>query len=422
MRWPAVLLCCLAACGDNTRPGDGPGAPECLVRGTKISHRQIAWGCGTEGAPPEPGCIVGTAATLVTSPPGDPRLFVLELHGRIRIIEGGVLRPQPFLDISADAGGPVNAHGLGELGFLGLAFHPQYATNRTFFVFYTMDNPDPADTVHPYLNVVVRYQARADDPYRADPDSAVRVLTILDPFSNHNGGMLEFGPDGLLYISTGDGGGIASLPPDPYGNAQNPNALLGKILRVDVDHRDPGKEYAVPSDNPFAAGGGAGEVWVLGLRNPWRFSIDRETGDLYIADVGGAVYEELTALPHGQQAGKNLGWKMYEGPSCHAPPCDPAGMTFPQDARHHDTGYWSIIGGEVYRGACYPDLVGTYIYVDTGYSLPQGAKLRPDGTLEVRQLSEEYVFEPASLHADSRGELFETDVFGNVWQVIVVPP
>src|SRR5262249_48562564 len=151
--------------------------------------------------------------------------------------------------------------------------------------------------------------------YRADPDSAVRVLTILDPFSSHNGGMLEFGPDGLLYISTGDGGGIASLPPDPYGNAQNPNALLGKILRIDVDRRDPGKEYAVPPGSPFAAGGGAGEVWVLGLRNPWRFSIDRQTGDLYIADVGGAVYEELTVLPHGRQAGKNLGWKMYEGPN-----------------------------------------------------------------------------------------------------------
>jgi glucose/arabinose dehydrogenase len=346
-------------------------------------------------------------------------LFVLELGGRIRIIEDGVLRPEPFLDLSRDAGGPVNAAGLGELGLLGLAFHPQYATNRQFFVFYTADNPDPQPVARPYLNILERYTVRADDPSRADPASATRLITILDPFANHNGGMLEFGPDRLLYVSTGDGGGAASLPPDPFNAAQDPSALLGKILRIDVDARAPGKEYGIPQGNPYAQGGGAPEVWIRGLRNPWRFGIDRETGDLYIGDVGGAVYEEITVLRRGEQGGKNLGWRMWEGPSCHAPPCDATGMTFPQDARHHDTGYWSIIAGEVYRGACYPDLVGTFVYTDTGYNLPQGARLQPDGSLVVRELSTEYVPQPTSLHADSRGELYATDVQGNVWQLVI---
>jgi glucose/arabinose dehydrogenase len=420
-----MMLSGLVACGDNThRPVDDDAVlrPECYRRGTWIRPRRIAWGCGIEGAPLAPGCIEGTASTLVTSPPGDPRLFVLELHGRIRIIEDGVLRPAPFLDISPDAGGPVNANGLGELGFLGLAFHPRYAINRQFFVFYTMDNPDPMDVMHPYLNVLVRYTTSATDPYRADPASAVTLLSIPDPFSNHNGGMLEFGPDGLLYVSTGDGGGVASLPPDPYNHAQNPSSLLGKILRLDVDDKLPGLEYGIPAGNPFAASGGRPEVLVLGLRNPWRFAIDRSNGDLYIGDVGGAIYEEITVLRYGQQAGRNLGWKTWEGPDCHAPPCDPTGMTFPQDARHHSTGYWSIIPGEVYRGACYPDLVGMFIYVDTGYNLPQGARLQADGSLAVQELSTEYVFQPASLHADSRGELYETDVQGSVWELVVVDP
>lgn len=413
----------VAACGDNL-PREGADAtprPDCYARGTRLVPKLVVAGCGIADAPPAPHCIEGTAATLVTSPPGDPRLFVLELHGRIRIIEDGVLRPAPFLDISPDAGGPVNANGLGELGFLGLAFHPQYATNRQLFVFYTRDNPDPMDVMFPYLNVLVRYTTSATDPYKADPASAVTVLSIKDPFTNHNGGMLEFGPDGYLYVSTGDGGGVASLPPDPYNFAQDPHALLGKILRLDVDQKLPGKVYGIPPGNPFAAGNGAPEVLVLGLRNPWRFAIDRANGDLWIGDVGGAVYEEITVLRRGQQAGKNLGWKMYEGPGCHAPPCDPAGMTFPQDARHHDTGYWSIIAGEVYRGQCYPDLAGTFVYVDTGYSLPQGARLKPDGSLEVRELAPEYVYQPASLHADASGELYETDIEGSVWRLVVEP-
>ena len=425
MRRPAISLlaaaAAAAACGDNVRfPDDGAKAVDpCPVRGRTLSARRIAFGCTEEGAPPYPGCLQGRTGTLVTSPPGDPRLFVLELDGRIRIIEDLRVRPEVFLDLSREAGGPVHEVGP-ELGMLGLAFHPHYATNGQFFVAYTMDNPDLADTAHPYLNVVERYTARAGDPYRADRTSAVRLITILDPFSNHNGGMLEFGRDGYLYISTGDGGGTANLPPDPFGTSQDPSSLLGKILRIDVDARDPGKEYGTPPDNPFAAGGGAPEVWILGLRNPWRFSFDRATGDLYIADVGGAVYEELTVLRAGEQAGKNLGWSMYEGPSCHGPPCDPTGMTFPQDARHHDSGFWAILGGEVYRGACYPDLVGTFVYTDMGYSYLQGATLRSDGSLRPEELSKDFVLYPTSLHADSAGELYETGRYGGVWRIYVV--
>lgn len=430
MRRLAIVALCLVACGDNRRypgdpmPGDaGPdgAASDCPVRGRNVSSRRVAYGCAVAGAPAAPDCIVG-AATLVTSPPHDPRLFVLELQGRIRILEHGSLRGDPFLDISYDAGGPVNANGLGELGLLGLAFHPQYATNRQFFVFYTMDNPDHADTMNPYLDVLVRYTVSATDPSKADPSSAVMVLAILDPFSNHNGGMLEFGSDGYLYISTGDGGGVNGLPADPYGHAQDPHALLGKILRIDVDRKDPDKEYGIPADNPFASGiDGAKEVWVLGLRNPWRWSFDRATGDMWIGDVGASTIEEIDMLPAGQQAGKNLGWPMWEGDTCYEPPCDATGMTFPIDNRNHLDGFWAITGGQVYRGSCYPDLVGTYLYTDTGYAYIQGATRRSDGSFEIAQRSKDYNYGPSSLHADSRGELFETDIYGNIWQLIVIP-
>jgi glucose/arabinose dehydrogenase len=430
----AIWLLALAACGDNHRrpvdaasgEGDGetgqPPAVTCPVHGRNVSSRRVAYGCGVAGAPAAPGCIAGTAATLVTSPPDDPRLFVVELQGRIRVIAGGALRGEPFLDISRNSGGPVNADGLGELGLLGLAFHPGYATNRQLFVFYTMDNPDRADAMNPYLDVLVRYTASAADPDRADPASATPVLAILDPFSNHNGGMIEFGNDGYLYISTGDGGGAAGLPADPYNHAQDPHELLGKILRIDVDHRLPGKEYGIPLDNPYASGTfGAGEVWVLGLRNPWRWSFDRATGDMWIGDVGASTVEEIDMLPAGHQAGVNLGWPTWEGDTCYAPPCDRAGKVFPIDNRNHATGFWAITGGQVYRGSCYPDLVGTYLYTDTGYAYIQGATRRPDGSFEIAQLSKDYNYGPASLHAGPRGELYETDIYGNVWQLIVVP-
>ncbi len=404
------------------------------VSGSNITMRHIA--------------KVDGVATLVTSPPNDQRLFVLEETGPIRIIENEVLRTAPFLDITnlVVAGG--------EQGLLGLAFDPAYATNRQFYVFYTATNPNAADARNPWVDVLVRYTTMASDPYTADPTSAQIVLSIPDYASNHNGGMLEFGSDGFLYLGTGDGGSAG----DPNRNGQNPNALLAKILRLDVDHPANGKPYGIPSDNPFVGGGGAPEVFILGVRNPWRWSFDRGTGDMWIGDVGQAQTEELDVLKAGQQNGRNLGWSVYEGNVCCATQadkcqqagtqqtCDTTGKTFPLDTRSHTTGWDAIIGGQVYRGACFPDLVGFYYYTDNGHHGLSRAKLQADGTLsvvdlgkcstskktcivqtdcpsptDICQLTSLWPTSPASLHADSRGELYESTITGDIYALEAGP-
>lgn len=416
-----ALAVVAAACGDNLA-GDGRAADAVTavvcepVRGTDVTLRWIVKGCEVPEAPAPPDCIAGLL-TLVTAPRGDHRLFAVEREGRIRIVAGDRLHAEPFLDLSDDLGGPVIADN--ELGLLGLAFHPAYADNRTFYVFYTAENPDPLDIEHPLLDVLARYRTRADDADRADPDSGEVVLAILDRFGNHNGGMIDFGPDGFLYVGTGDGGDGG----DPFGNAQNPHSLLGKLLRLDVDAAAAGAPYAIPADNPYADGvAGAPEVYVRGLRNPWRWSFDRATGDLWIGDVGQAEIEELDVLRPGEIAGANLGWAMYEGNDCFAPPCDPTGMTFPQVTHDHDAGWWSIIGGEVYRGACFPDLVGTYFYTDCGYGHMMAARLAADGTVTTTQLPGDFIGGPTSLHGGGTGELYETDALGNVFQIVVATP
>lgn len=391
MRRAALGLAVLGACGngsgkqlDSGPVSDAPALTCQPVSGTHVTMRLVAT---TNGA-----------AILATSPPGDPRLFVIEQEGRIRILTDDKLSTTPFLDI-----GDIMAC-CGEQGLLGLAFHPQYKTNGTFFVFYTTQN----------ANVLARYQVSATDPDRADPASGVVVLSIPDFASNHNGGMLEFGPDGYLYIGTGDGGGGG----DPQQNGQNTNALLAKMLRIDVDTKDTGKEYSIPPGNPFAAGGGAPEVFMYGLRNPWRWSFDRLTGDLWIGDVGQDAIEELDFLPAGMQAGTNLGWHMYEADACFAPPCTPTGVHMPEFERNHDTGWCSIIGGQVYRGSCYPDLVGTYFFTDYCAHVLATAKLGA-GNIVVDFPSTSVVsppnapvdgfpVTPSSLHADARGELYLT--------------
>jgi glucose/arabinose dehydrogenase len=412
-----AIIGLLTACGDN-RAGPGEAglpidAPPawCAPAGHGLPlPRRIVYGCKSPGAPPAPACIDDTV-TLVTSPPGDDRLFALERAGRIRIIEHEQLRAQPFADLRVDVGGPVLTDN-NELGLLGLAFHPQFAQNRTLFVYYTATNPDSVDTAHPYVDVLARYTASASDRYAIDPTSAAIVLSIPDPYSNHNGGMIEFGNDGLLYISTGDGGNGG----DPMGNAQNPNALLGKMLRIDVDRPAGPKPYGIPSDNPYAAGGGAPEVFLRGLRNPWRWSFDRATGDMWIGDVGQALVEEIDVLPAGQQAGKNLGWNVWEANSCYSPPCDQAGFTFPLDTRTHPA-WWAIIGGQVYRGTCYPEMQGWYFYTDCGFGFLVRAKLHSDGTLETGELPGTFVVYPASLHADWHGELYESSVIGDIFHL-----
>jgi len=437
------VLLALTACGDNhhglaahddgpkpvdavtdTGPPDAPVLPPCTdtVSGTSITMRAVATG-------------LGDAALLVTAPVGDPRLFVVLRGGKIAIIkEQGGLVPTPFLDLSATAGGPVLAGG--EQGLLGLAFHPQYHVNRTFFVFYTKRQV-PTDATYPLRDVVARCEARVGEPDAADPASCVEILSIPDFASNHNGGMIEFGKDGFLYIGTGDGGSAG----DPDGNGQaltdgSPTArtiaLLGKLLRIDVDSRLPGKEYGIPTDNPFATGGGAPEIFARGLRNPWRWSFDSETGDLWIGDVGQGAIEEVDVVKAGELAGKNFGWDMFEGSTCFAGrtpnvPCVTAGKTFPVDEKVHGApDQWTaVIGGQVYRGSCYPDIVGTYFYTDNGAGGLYSAKLQTDGTVVKAQLTPpsgtSYPTRPASLHADARGELYLTTVGGGVFHLEAGP-
>ena len=360
--------------------------------------------------------LFGDAVMLVTSPPGDPRLFAVGQSGQIRIYEDEKRKAQPFLDISAAAGGPVVAGG--ELGLLGLAFHPQYAQNGQFFVWYTTTRNGS-----PYADVLARYQVSASDPNVAQATGTI-VLSVPDPFANHNGGMLEFGSDGLLYVGTGDGGSAG----DPLRNAQNPNALLGKMLRIDVDHKATGKEYGIPADNPFG-----NEVFMLGLRNPWRWSFDSATGDMWIGDVGQAQIEEVDVLKAGKQLGKNLGWSTYEGTGCcmmqqdHCAQtgtqqaCNAAGIVMPLDSRTHAKGWTALIGGQVYRGSCYTDMVGWYFYTDNGRGGLSKARLKPDDTLEIVDLPGTFPRSPASIHADSHGELWETDTSGGIYRIEAGP-
>ncbi len=278
---------------------------------------------------------------------GSHRLFVVEQAGFIRVIQGGEILPDPFLDIS----GLVSC--CGERGLLGLAFHPNYGENGYFYVNYTRSS-DRA-------TVIVRYSV-SSDPNRADPLSASGLLTIAQPFSNHNGGQILFGPDGYLYIGMGDGGSGG----DPQDNGQNKNTLLGALLRIDVDG---GVPYAIPADNPYVGVDGADEIWAIGLRNPWRFSFDWETGDLYIGDVGQGDWEEISYQAADTPGGLNFGWRCREATHTYTslPPCnDPAylaTLTNPIAEYSHAEGR-SVTGGFVYRGSRYPSLWGRYFFAD----------------------------------------------------------
>ena len=375
----AAAVLALAACGDAAPKldsgvvSDAPALSCTETRGTTVSMRLVA----TTNGP----------ALLATSPPGDPRVFVVEQQGRIRVLTDDRLSATPFLDLSDDIAC------CGEQGLLGLAFHPSYATNGLFFVYYTTESQ----------NIVARYQVSTADPDRADKASGTIVLAIDDFASNHNGGMIELGPDGYLYIATGDGGGGG----DPRAHGQNPATLLGKMLRIDIDNPAEGKPYGIPPGNPYAAGGGAPEVFMIGMRNPWRWSFDRMTGDMWIGDVGQNEIEELNHLTPDRQAGANLGWKMYEGSRCYDGPCDPTSKVTPVYERPQSQGWCSIIGGQVYRGSCYPDLAGTYFFTD--YCAHELVTAKPGaGGLVFESLGTDFPATPSSLHADSRGELYLT--------------
>ena len=274
---------------------------------------------------------------------GSGRLFVVERAGRIRIVEpDGRLAAAPFLDIRSS----IRSSYI-EQGLLGLAFSTTYARDGRFYVDYT----DRAGNT-----VIAAYQRL--DAGHADPSSARVLLRIEQPYQNHNGGQLAFGPDGFLYVGMGDGGGAG----DPQNNGQRLNTLLGKILRIDVNR---GVPYAIPASNPFATRSGARpEIWDYGLRNPWRFSFDRQTGALFIGDVGQSVWEEIDALPAGR-GGLDLGWRIMEGGACYAAAtCDRQGLTLPVATYDHSRGDCAVVGGFVYRGTAYPALDGVYLFGD----------------------------------------------------------
>jgi glucose/arabinose dehydrogenase len=333
---------------------------------------------------------------------GGGRLFIVEKGGTIRVFEKGQPAAQPFLDIRDR----VLSRG-SEQGLLGMAFAPDFSRTGAFFVNYTDLSGD---------TVIARFRLTGD-PNVADPASEFKLLGIDQPAANHNGGMLAFGPDGRLYIGTGDGGGAN----DRYGNGQNPQTLLGKMLRLDVTS-DPAKPYSIPPDNPWVSADWNGqdvrdEIWALGLRNPWRYSFDRRTGDLWIADVGQNEYEEINRVAASSggklEGGLNFGWPIMEGTHCFpdSATCGREGLSVPLADYRHGADGCSITGGYVYRGAAIPGLAGAYLYGDycSGriWALIPGA----NGVWESRLLLESGL-SISSFGEDEAGEIYVADLAG----------
>lgn len=277
------------------------------------------------------------------------RLFIVEQSGAIKVMVAGVVMQEPFLDVSGLISPAALSGSYTERGLLGLAFHPDYAENGTFVINYTDQSGH---------SVLARYTVSADDPHRADPNSAEQLLYVTQPYSNHNGGHLAFGPDGYLYLSLGDGGSAG----DPQGNGQNLSTLLGAILRLDVNTLE---GYRVPLDNPFMGRDDARpEIWSWGLRNVWRFSFDREMGDMYLADVGQNQWEEVNFQPADSVGGENYGWSAYEASYPYSGAQPASDVVMPVLEYNHSGGHCSITGGYVYRGEALPDLQGYYLYGD----------------------------------------------------------
>ncbi len=356
----------------------------------------------------------------VGAPERDARLFVAEQYtGLLKIVEDGVQLPAPFLDL----GPQLDPQATQQQGFLGFAFHPRYVDNGYLFVHYTDLAGD---------NVVRRFQVSASDPNVIDDSTATTVLTLSQPLVDHNGGRIAFGPDGMLYIGIGDGGGVN----DPLCAGQDTSTLLGKVLRIDVDAIDATGSYAIPPTNPFVGvPGAAEEIWQLGFRQPWRFGFDRSAGDLYIGEVGEETFEEVNFAPVAT-GGLNYGWQVLEHTLCTAvdtlsfcdptlPPCDDAGYTPAIAAYPHDFDTWgcAIIGGTVYRGQDIPSLQGTYFFAD--YCTTRVWSFEFDGATAspIVERTSELVTAPniltfSSIDEDGFGELYLTSQAGYVLKIV----
>lgn len=339
----------------------------------------------------------------MATPAGDAsRLFVVEQTGRIRIVDKatGAIHATPFLDLSAVVSTSI------ERGLLGLAFDPFYSATGRFFVYYT----DAVGDI-----VIARYVRSAADPNQADPTETVLLRIAHAGDQSHNGGMLAFGPDSCLYAATGDGGGEG----DPAGNAQNRDVLLGKLLRLDPNTGAPCNNRV---SNPFQAGGGAPEVWSYGLRNPWRFSFDRTTGDLYIGDVGQEAREEINVVSTPDSGrGANFGWPVMEGFDCYIDPaCVKAGLVAPALDYPHDGGACSVTGGYVYRGGAIPALRGTYFYADFCAGFVRSFRYQGGQVLEQASWPQ---LSPASrvissFGEDDAGELYLVTLSGDLFKIV----
>ena len=382
------------------RSGDGAAAPTttAAVTGTTLTPSGTSEGAsGTDAAttvattqPSSPLAGLGSQVlteslaypVFATTPPGDDRIYVIERQGRILIFDEAVGAPlaTPFLDITDQVD---DATGI-ELGLLGLAFHPDYQTNGRYFVYYTDNVQDPR---------LVEFTASGDT---TDPGTERLMITYLKDTVRHNGGMLQFGPDGYLYVAVGDGATGGEF-------AQALDDIRGSILRIDVDSGDP---YGIPADNPFT-GGDAPEIWAYGLRNPWRFAIDSVEEMIYIADVGQGRYEEVNIASLGDP-GANFGWPRTEGEACWIPEtgCDTSGQTFPEVLYDHNGGC-SITGGFVYRGTQIPELVGHYFYADWCGGWIRSFRLEGDEETDTRDWSDDLgrVGSVTSFGTDASGEL-----------------
>ena len=334
---------------------------------------------------------------------GSDRVFVVEQRGVISMFanDATAAEKQTFLDISDKVDDDGN-----EKGLLGLAFHPNYPSNGYFYVNFTVDVANITRTR------ICRFRVSDADPAMADLNSETLILEFVQPFGNHNGGQLAFGPDGFLYVAVGDGGSAG----DPQENGQDRTTLLGSILRIDVDQTAAGRAYGIPADNPFAGNtdGFREEIYAYGLRNPWRFSFDAETGQLWAADVGQNEYEEIDVI----ERGGNYGWDVAEATHCFEPDqgCDQSGFVAPVFEYDHSDGDVSVTGGFVYRGTALPDLVGKYIYADYAsgrvWAL-DAANPSPGSNTELLEAD----FQIASFGLDAQQELYLCGFDGSIYRI-----